>query len=227
MIWVSSALVAVAVFIVMQPDPAHRLEAVLRVGQHPEGGMPLRELGARIFGRSRKRSAARREAIAALGSLSAELSAGTPQQRALVMVGEQVWPAACGAVRFDGDIAEALRQDARRTPLIAPLAACWAVSAQQGSALSVSVNRIAEQARIAEDIRVQLEAQLAGPRATARILMVLPVFGIAMGMMMGVNPLAWLLGTPVGLACLVAGMAFTALGYWWTTRIVQRVERLL
>ena len=112
-------------------------------------------------------------------------------------------------------------------PLIAPLAACWAVSAQQGSGLSISVTRMAEQARIAEDIRVQLEAQLAGPRATARILMLLPLFGLAMGVMMGVNPLAWLLGTPVGIACLVAGMALTALGYWWTSRIVQRVERLL
>jgi tight adherence protein B len=86
---------------------------------------------------------------------------------------------------------------------------------------------MAEQARVAEDIRVQLEAQLASPRATARILMLLPLFGIAMGMMMGVNPVGWLLGTPLGLACLVGGLALTALGYWWTSRIVQRVERLL
>ena len=227
MIWVPAALVAVAVFIVMQPDPTHRLEAILGVTQRPPVGNPLRELGARLFGGGRERSAARRQAIEALGSLSAELSAGTPQQRALVIAGEQVWPAACGAVRFDGDVAEALREDARRMPLITPLAACWAVSAQQGSGLAISVSRIAEQARMAEDIRVQLEAQLAGPRATARILMLLPLFGIAMGMMMGVNPLAWLLGTPVGLACLVVGLALTALGYWWTSRIVQRVERLL
>ena len=227
MIWVPAALVAAAVFVVMQPDPAHRLEAILGLAQRPVTASRLRELGARFVGRERQRSAARRAAIEALGRLSAELSAGTPQQRALVIAGEHVWPAACGAVRFDGDVAEALRQDARRMPLIAPLAACWAVSAQQGSGLSFLITHMAEQARIAEDIRVQLEAQLAGPRATARILMLLPLFGIAMGMMMGVNPLAWLLGTPVGIACLLAGVALTALGYWWTSRIVQRVERLL
>ena len=227
MIWVPAVLMAAAVFIVMPTDPAHRLEAILGVAQRRAGGSPLLEIGAHLFGRGRKQSAARRQAIEALGCLSAELSAGTPQHRALVIAGEHVWPAACGAVRFDGDIAEALRQDARRIPLIAPLAACWSVSAQQGSGLSISVTRMAEQARIAEDIRVQLEAQLAGPRATARILMLLPIFGIAMGMTMGVNPVAWLLGTPLGLACLVAGMALTALGYWWTSRIVQRVEKLL
>jgi tight adherence protein B len=147
--------------------------------------------------------------------------------RALITTGEGVWPAACGAVRFDGDIAEAFRQDSVRMPLLAPLAACWAVSARQGSGLSISVSRMAEQARIAEDIRVQLEAQLAGPRATARILMMLPLFGIAMGMMMGVNPLGWLLGTPLGLACLVTGSCLAGLGYWWTSRLVQHVERLL
>jgi len=225
--WVPAALLAAAVFIVMQPDPAHRLEAILGLAQRPVARSPVRELGARFLGRGRQRSEARRQAIEALGCLSAELSAGTPQQRALVIAGEQVWPTACGAARFDGDVVEALRQDARRMPLIAPLAACWAVSSQQGSGLSISVTRMAEQARIAEDIRVQLEAQLAGPRATARILMLLPLFGIAMGVMMGVNPLAWLLGTPVGIACLVVGMALSALGYWWTSRIVQRVERLL
>ncbi len=150
-----------------------------------------------------------------------------PQQRALISSGGGVWPAACGAVRFDGDIAAALREDAVHTPLLAPLAACWAVSEQQGSGLAISVARMAEQARIAEDIRLQLEAQLAGPRATARILMLLPLFGIAMGMMMGVNPLAWLFGTPPGLACLFAGSVLAGLGYWWTSRIVSRVENLL
>ena len=227
MIWVPGALVAIAVYIVIQPDPAHRLESILGGGQRSVAGSPLREIGNRFFRRGRERSAARQLAIEALGCLSAELSAGTPQQRALVIAGEHAWPAACGAVRFDGDIAEALRQDARRMPLIAPLAACWAVSAQQGSGLAISVSRMAEQARVAEDIRVQLEAQLAGPRATARILMLLPLFGIAMGMMMGVNPVGWLLGTPLGLGCLVGGVALTALGYWWTSRIVQRVETLL
>jgi tight adherence protein B len=171
--------------------------------------------------------AERLTAIRALSALAAELRSGRPQRQALAMTGEGVWTSACGAVRLDGDVAAALRVDAERTPLLAPLAACWSVSAEFGSGLADAVGRLAEQARVAEDIRVQLEAQLAGPRATARILMLLPLFGIAMGMMMGVNPLGWLLGTLPGLACLLLGMALAMLGLWWTGCIVRKVERLL
>lgn len=227
MIWASAVLVAGAVFMLVRPDPAHRLEAIAGTPAGMTPGASLRERYASVTGRRRRRTEARKAAIEALSVLAAELRAGTPQQRALTVSGERVWPAACGAVRFDGDVVEALRQDALRMPLLASLAACWAVAAQHGSGLSAAVTRMAEQARIAEDIRVQLEAQLAGPRATARILMMLPLFGIAMGMMMGVNPLAWLVGTPLGLCCLIAGVALVALGYWWTSRIVQRVENLL
>lgn len=227
MSWLAALLIASSVFLFLPPDPARRLRAILGSGS---GSGPVEAFGRRLtglLGRAGRRAQARREAIEALGALAAELSAGTPPQSALLAAGQQVWPAACGAVRFDGDIAEALRLDARTMPLLGPLAACWAISVQQGSGLSASVTRLAEQARIAEDVRVQLEAQLAGPRATARILMLLPLFGIAMGMMMGVNPLGWLLGTPLGAACLVSGISLAGVGYWWTSRIVHRVEALL
>jgi len=224
---VAALLMACAVFLALRPDPALRLESIVADSHGSFGRSTLGAFVSRLTGRKRREAAKRRAAIDALGALAADLSAGMPPQRALVIAGESVWPLACGAVRFDGDVAAALRQDAQRMPMLAPLAACWAVSQQQGSGLSISVARMAEQARISEDIRVQLEAQLAGPRATARILMLLPAFGIAMGVMMGVNPLAWLLGTVPGLACLLAGACLAGIGYWWTSRIVRGVERLL
>jgi len=227
MTWLASVLVAASVFVLLRPDPARRLESVSGISPAITSMRTWRALSTRANGMRHQRGADRKAAIHALAALAAELRAGTPQHRALEITGESVWPSACGAVRFDGDIAEALRLDARRIPLIAPLAACWSVAAQQGSGLSVAVTRMAEQARVAEDIRVQLVAQLAGPRATARILIFLPLFGIAMGMMMGVNPLAWLLGTPLGMGCLALGIGLISLGYWWISRIVQRVELLL
>ena len=227
MSWLAALLISAAVFLLFPPDPARRLETILGSRSGTGSVDALGRRFSEFLGRARMRTAARREVIEALGALAAELTAGTPPQGALLAAGQKAWPAACGAVRFDGDVAEALRLDARSMPLLGPLAACWAISVQQGSGLSVSVARLAEQARIAEDVRVQLEAQLAGPRATARILMLLPLFGIAMGMMMGVNPLGWLLGTPLGAACLVSGICLATLGYWWTSRIVRRVEALL
>jgi len=222
-----AVLVAASVFVLLRPDPARRLESISGSSSALNPARTWLSLATRVKGARQQQAVDRKAAIHALAAIAAELRAGTPQQRALEITGESVWPSACGAVRFDGDIAEALRLDARRIPLIAPLAACWSVAAQQGSGLSVAVTRMAEQARVAEDIRVQLVSQMAGPRATARILMMLPLFGIAMGIMMGVDPLAWLLGTPLGLGCLALGIGLISLGYWWTSRIVQRVELLL
>ncbi len=138
-----------------------------------------------------------------------------------------MWPSADGAVRLGGDVAQALVMDARRDPVLAHLAACWRVGAESGSGLAAAVARLAATARAAEDVRVDLEGQLAGPRATARLLAVLPGVGIAFGMMLGSDPLAWLLTSTPGRLCLLAGLALTAIGTWWTGRIARRVERLL
>lgn len=220
-------LMSLSVYVFLGTDPASRLESIVGAEHAAREGRWLHSMISRLRGHRRERGAVREVAIEALAALAAELRAGTPQQRALQITGQSVWPTACSAVRFDGDVTEALHHDARHIPLLTPLAACWSVTSQQGNGLAVAVTRMAEQARVAEDVRVQLAAQMAGPRATARILMLLPLFGIAMGMLMGVSPLAWLLGTPLGIGCLLGGLLLTALGYWWTSRIVAKVEELL
>lgn len=226
MIWICVALMSLAVFVLLGPDPARRLELI--AGFHGQRTtFPMLDRITRLHGRQARQAADRKAAIHAIAALAAELRAGTPQNRALQRAGDAVWPAACGAVRFDGDVAEALRIDAERTPMITPIAACWAVASQQGNGLAVAVSRMADQARASEEIRLQLSGQMAGPRATARILMILPIFGIAMGVMMGVDPLVWLLGNPLGFCCLLGGCALAAIGYWWTSRIVHAVEALL
>jgi tight adherence protein B len=59
------------------------------------------------------------------------------------------------------------------------------------------------------------------------MLALLPLVGIGFGMMLGSDPLAWLLGTTPGRLCLLAGLVLTAAGTLWTGRIAARVERLL
>ena len=69
-----------------------------------------------------------------------------------------------------------------------------------------------------------MAAQLAGPRATAVLLALLPVFGLAMGNALGADPLAVLVGTPVGRGCLVLGLLLEVAGLLWTARITRRAE---
>lgn len=138
-----------------------------------------------------------------------------------------MWPHALAALRVDADVAEALRADARQRPALAQLAACWSVASESGSGLAQSVSALAVSARTAEDTRVALEAELAGPRSTARLLSLLPLVGIGFGVMLGADPLGWLLGSALGRVCLLIAVALIGAGTWWTGRIASAVERLM
>jgi tight adherence protein B len=75
---------------------------------------------------------------------------------------------------------------------------------------------LAELARIDEQ-----EVALAGARTTAALLAALPLAGAGIGLLMGANVVAVLLGTPVGRLCLVAGLVAWGIGRWWTNRLVM------
>jgi len=189
-------------------------------------------IGGRIgFGPAsrRRRARARLATIESLGALAAELGAGQPPAVALERAAGSppTWPSALAAQRMQADVAQALRVDAAQRPVLVELAACWQVAAQTGSGLAASVERLARTARRAEEVRGELEAQLAAPRATARLLSALPVIGVGFGVLLGADPVGWLLGSTPGRVCLVVGAGLTLAGAWWTGRIGAAVERML
>jgi tight adherence protein B len=230
---VAATLMAVAAWLV---TPAWREDRVGRVAG-PDEAAPharflwesVRERAARIRGGRRRRTRERVRVIQALSALSAELQSGQPPLLALVSAAgvPAVWPVTAGAAEHGQDVVPALHRDAERHEVLRHLAACWQVAAQSGSGLSSAVASLADSSRAAEEVRVQLEAELAGPRATARTLALLPLVGLGFGILMGGDPLGWLLTTGPGLACLAAGATLTLLGAWWTGRIAARVESML
>ena len=130
---------------------------------------------------------------------------------------------------WGGNVVDALRSDARvpGCELLLSVSACWSVAQGTGAGLAESLRRAVEADREDDDVRTQLAAHLSAPRATARMLAGLPILGLVLGIAMGGDPLAWLLGAPLGIGCLVGGLALTALGLLWTSRIAARVEALL
>ena len=227
MLTVVGLLTAFAVFLLIPASPASRLQDVATGARSEPAWSELLSL-MRLRSRGRRARATRSEAaLAALVALAAELRAGLPPQLALVHASTDMWPTAIAAVRLDGDVATALRQDAVDAPVLRSLAACWEAGSAAGSGLADAVDRLAASHRAAEEIRGELEVQLAGPRATARMLSGLPLIGIALGVLLGADPLGFLLGSPVGFACLAIGIALTVVGMWWTNRIAARVEARL
>jgi tight adherence protein B len=127
------------------------------------------------------------------------------------------------AARFGGDVPLALRRAATAPGAegLAWMAACWQVALDSGTRLAEGLERVADTLRAEERQREELAAQLAGPRSTALLLAVLPLFGVVLGTAMGAAPLHVLLHTPVGLGCLVLGVALESAGLAWTARIVR------
>lgn len=232
---VAALLAALAVTVAVVPARERRIR---RLASSLPGPVTVRRVSAALRrwwwrrglgpGSRRRRAEQRARVLQAIGALAAELAAGAPPSRALLQSqgDPSVWPQAAAAARWGDGIAEALERDAEVSPVLGQLAACWRVGSR-GAGLVEAIQHVAASARAAEDVRVEMEAQLAGPRSTARLLSILPVVGLGLGLMLGADPLGWLLGTLPGRLCLGLGVTLTLAGMWWTGRIAAGVERRL
>ncbi|WP_210417259.1 type II secretion protein F [Cellulomonas sp. Y8] len=70
------------------------------------------------------------------------------------------------------------------------------------------------------DAETAVRAALAGPRQTTALLTWLPALGVALGTLLGADPLGTLLGGGAGTAAGVGGVVLTLLGRRWTGRMV-------
>jgi tight adherence protein B len=101
------------------------------------------------------------------------------------------------------------------------LAACFDTAEASGCPLADVLTRFAAHLETEDDAEAARQTALAGPRATVRLLTWLPLSGLGLGLLLGVDPVATLLGTPWGLAALAAGVALTAVGRLWSARLVR------
>ncbi len=161
-------------------------------------------------------------------ALSAELRAGLPALQVLErsFVTRAEWASVVSAARLGGDVPEAIRRaaTAQGAEGLRAVAAGWEVAHQSGAALATVLERIAAGLRSDDEARSEVTACLGPPRATARLLAVLPVFGLALGSSMGARPITFLLSTNVGLLCLGLGSALACLGIFWVERLAASAE---
>lgn len=219
-LWTGSGIAAARVTDLLGPtrDRAHPLRLMTRFRKRRPAG---------------NAAAWRAVSIELCQAVVAELTAGRTPGDALARAVASVSPPdpaalvpVAAAARDGGDVVAALLRaaPARGGEGLVRLAACWRVSVTVGGGLAALVERVAWSLREAEAHRLDLAAQLAGPRATARMLAGLPVLGLLMGTAFGMSPLSFLLGSPAGFACLVIGLLLEAIGVWWTGRLVARAE---
>ncbi|MDT0182914.1 type II secretion system F family protein [Microbacterium sp. ARD31] len=178
-------------------------------------------------GRRRRRAADQAAVLEVCDLLAAELASGQPPGTALQVAGEQ-WPplrSAVDAHHLGADVSQALRELASARPGASDLrwvAGAWQVAHHSGHGLAAALERTAAGLRARRRTRRLVDSELASARATARLVACLPLAVLLMGSGAGSDPWGFLLGTPVGWACLLAGIALVALGLWWIERLADR-----
>lgn len=183
---------------------------------------------ARRGARSGRDRAARARVLRAVEAMVVDLEAGAPAGTALaeaVVVCPELQEAATAA-SLGTDVPTALRR-VSQGPGLADLrlvAAVWAVAHRTGGGLGTALRSAAVSLRSRAGTRRVVVAELASARATARLMAVLPVGTWLLGVGSGADPLGFLLGSGVGLLCLVAGVALTLAGVAWIETLAHGVE---
>ncbi|MDT0193994.1 hypothetical protein Q9R30_01320 [Arthrobacter sp. AB6] len=152
------------------------------------------------------------------GSRTDGLSAGSGAMMGSARAAAAVGTPVSDAIRRS--LPSAFPRRNRESRIWAELAACLDVAEASGCPLADVLTRFAAQLEVEDDADAARQTALAGPKATVSLLTWLPLLGLGLGMALGVDPLAILLGTPWGLAALAAGIGLTVAGRLWSARLV-------
>lgn len=162
------------------------------------------------------------ESIEALAVL---IDAGVRPDSAWTHVGRSTRYRPCSlvarAIELGATPAEALVRIAQREPNLQPLAAVWIIADAAGAAVSTALRSLVESLRNTADTARDIEASVAGPRSTARLMTFLPGIGILMAFGMGIDVIGVLVGSPLGWVLFGTGVGLFLLGHVWTVRMIR------
>ncbi|KRF32997.1 type II secretion system F family protein [Yonghaparkia sp. Soil809] len=100
------------------------------------------------------------------------------------------------------------------------LAAAWSVASISGAPLAPALTAFAQAVRDRTAAQRDIEVALAGPRATARIVLALPLVAVGLALLAGAD-LAASLAHPIGVASIATGLALGVLARVWMRRMLR------
>lgn len=153
-----------------------------------------------------------------LAQVSAALRSGAPSQRA--------WRS-CGVAADDLGVPAPDDLTARGLDPghVAGVLAAARLAVEIGAPLADVLDRIGAALAHEDEAAVERAAALAGPRATARLLLWLPIGGLGLGAVLGADPIGVLLDGGLGSTAFAAGVALLWVGRRWTAALITRATR--
>jgi tight adherence protein B len=187
----------------------------------------------------RKQQASRAQAARAAATievtfgLADELRAGRTPDQALAAVASVAGPlqdtlcaaAAAAAVGADPTAELARTAGLAGAERLGSVAAAWSVAGAAGGRVAVVLERLGRAMDDDAELRRELDAAMAGPRATMILLALLPLLGLGLGEGIGAHPVTLLVHRPVGWALVTAAVGLDLLGVWVTRAIARTALR--
>lgn len=176
------------------------------------------------------------ECLAVLESMVVLLRAGTPTGHALDLATRPVrreetegaagWSRLVRAAQADDDVAACWNELAQEwdATVFDDVAAAWRMASRHGCPIADALEAAAEGIRAQRRHGAAVEAAVAGARSTMTVLMVLPVVGVGLGVLLGVDMLDVYAG-PSGFLTLWPGLLLLGVGRRWARRIVSGALR--
>lgn len=168
------------------------------------------------------------EVARACAALAAQLRIGQVPSVALAGAADDhaVLGEARNAQDLGGDVVRVWRSQARQRGCagLLDLARAWQVSGRTGAPMSASLEQVAAALAAEQDLRAVVAGELSAPRATGKVMAVLPGCGVGLGYLLGGEPIGWLLGGPFGWGCLLAGVVLACLGVLWIEALARRAD---
>ncbi|MET4640167.1 type II secretion system F family protein [Mycetocola sp. 2940] len=149
----------------------------------------------------------------------------------------RVLSAAAAAAQKGADVAVAIAEAAADTPEKQPrklrtrlpptdawltVAAAWSVATETGAPLAGCLHELARSQRALGQAQRDIDAALAGPRSTSRLVLMLPVVGLLFGVLLGFDTVGTLVGTVPGWFCLAGGTLLMLAAWRWSRAMVSR-----
>ena len=110
----------------------------------------------------------------------------------------------------------------RGEPSAAALGAIWCVAESAGAPLALALGELASALRDNAETEREVEVALAGPRATGRLVGWLPVAGLGLGALIGVDPVGALTHSAIGWVLLAVGAGLVGGGRLWTAALTRQ-----
>jgi tight adherence protein B len=185
--------------------------------------------------RRRARGAEAAALRGALDVLVGELRVGAHPVTAFTVAADEAEGVVASALRtiaararLGADVAAGMRSVARRSSLPAHwerLAACWQLAHTHGLAIGTLMQTAQRDLVERQRFSSRVDAGLAGARTTAAVLAGLPAVGIALGQLIGADPVGFLLAGGFGEWLLILGVLLGCAGLLWCDRITGAVVK--